>query len=775
MPKNFIEIKNARIHNLQNVNVTIPKNKLTVITGVSGSGKSSLAFDTLYEEGKRRYLMFSGTQFMVDSVPYFDSITGLSPTVAVEQRIIRQSNPRSTVGTRIKISSLLAALLASQGKREPEYDDGMPLDISMFQKNSPRGMCVKCMGNGTVFTAIEEEIFTDGSTTLYNLFGGEQTLYKHLLRRFQFATGITPDRRIDELTGEQLECFKYGSENFEGLLPWLVNVFRWSQGKHNWVSKLTCVRHMPCPKCGGTGLGLQASHTTFGGKTITQLENMYIDELLAFFREHGEESNPLVKEIVTKLSCMVEVGLHHLSLSRPVPSLSGGEIQRLFLAGYLIAEMDSVIFVFDEPTIGLHEVEKENLIRIIRRLVDVGNTVVAVEHDENFMREADYIIDMGPEAGIRGGQKIYEGNFEEFLQCRESRTAPYLTVKSRIKTSSRPIDSKKMLTLSNARLHNLQDVTVQLPLGVMVGVCGVSGSGKSSLIADTLVPKLKELLKTKCVTGDEETENTVDAVLTGTEQLRHCYVIDQRPIGRSRTSCPATYTGIFDRVRTLFADTPQAKTLGYPVGLFSVNSEGGCPKCKGDGVIHYHVGFGNFVDVECEDCGGSGYIAEAMEVTLDGKNIREILDMSVDEAADFFAGKDKVISNMLNVLKRVGMGYIKLGQATPTISGGESQRIKLAKELSKGKNARNSLYILDEPTTGLSFYDSERLMKLLNELVDCGNSIIVTEHDPYILSGCDYLVEMGPGGGSDGGYVIAVGTPAELKSNPGSIIGKYLY
>ena len=775
MPKNFIEIKNARIHNLQNVNVTIPKNKLTVITGVSGSGKSSLAFDTLYEEGKRRYLMFSGTQFMVDSVPYFDSITGLSPTVAVEQRIIRQSNPRSTVGTRIKISSLLAALLASQGKREPEYDDGMPLDISMFQKNSPRGMCVKCMGNGTVFTAIEEEVFTDGSTTLYNLFGGEQTLYKHLLRRFQFATGITPDRRIDELTGEQLECFKYGSENFEGLLPWLVNVFRWSQGKHNWVSKLTCVRHMPCPKCGGTGLGLQASHTTFGGKTITQLENMYIDVLLAFFREHGEESNPLVKEIVTKLSCMVEVGLHHLSLSRPVPSLSGGEIQRLFLAGYLIAEMDSVIFVFDEPTIGLHEVEKENLIRIIRRLVDVGNTVVAVEHDENFMREADYIIDMGPEAGIRGGQKIYEGNFEEFLQCRESRTAPYLTVKSRIKTSSRPIDSKKMLTLSNARLHNLQDVTVQLPLGVMVGVCGVSGSGKSSLIADTLVPKLKELLKTKCVTGDEETENTVDAVLTGTEQLRHCYVIDQRPIGRSRTSCPATYTGIFDRVRTLFADTPQAKALGYPVGLFSVNSEGGCPKCKGDGVIHYHVGFGNFVDVECEDCGGSGYIAEAMEVTLDGKNIREILDMSVDEAADFFAGKDKVISNMLNVLKRVGMGYIKLGQATPTISGGESQRIKLAKELSKGKNARNSLYILDEPTTGLSFYDSERLMKLLNELVDCGNSIIVTEHDPYILSGCDYLVEMGPGGGSDGGYVIAVGTPAELKSNPGSIIGKYLY
>lgn len=780
MPKNFIEIKNARIHNLQNVNVTIPKNRLTVITGVSGSGKSSLAFDTLYEEGKRRYLMFSGTQFMVDSVPYFDSITGLSPTVAVEQRIIRQSNPRSTVGTRVKISALLAALLASQGRREPEYDDGVPLDISMFQKNSPRGMCVKCMGNGTVFTAIEEEIFTEGGTTLYNLFGGEQTLYKHLLRKFQYATGIAPDRRIEEMTREQLDCFKYGSENFEGLLPWLVNVFRWSQGKHNWVSKLTCVRYMPCPKCGGTGLGLEASHTTFEGKTITQLENMYIDQLLTFFREHGDETNPLVKEIITKLSCMVDVGLHHLSLSRPVPSLSGGEIQRLFLAGYLIAEMDSVIFVFDEPTIGLHEVEKENLIHIIRRLVDAGNTVVAVEHDENFMREADYIIDMGPEAGIRGGRKIYEGNFDEFLQCADSRTAPYLAANSRLAksgslTACRPIDSKKMLTLSNARLHNLQNVAIELPLGVMVGVCGVSGSGKSSLISDTLVPKLKELLKTKCITGEDEAENAVDAALTGTEHLRHCYVIDQRPIGRSRTSCPATYTGILDRVRTLFADTPQAKALGYSVGLFSVNSEGGCPKCKGDGVIHYHVGFGNFVDVTCEDCGGSGYIPEAMEVTLKGKNIRDILDMSVDEATDFFAGKDKVISNMLNVLKRVGMGYIKLGQATPTISGGESQRIKLAKELSKGKNARNSLYILDEPTTGLSFYDSERLMRLLNELVDCGNSIIVTEHDPYILSNCDYLVEMGPGSGIDGGCVIAVGTPSELKNSPDSIIGKYLY
>lgn len=775
-----IEIKNARIHNLQGVDVTIPKHKLTVITGVSGSGKSSLAFDTLYEEGKRRYLMFSGTQLMVDSVQNFDSITGLSPTVAVEQRIIRQSNPRSTIGTRIKISALLAALYANYGVRDKDFDDGIPFAISMFQKNSPKGMCVKCLGNGNVYTVNEDEIFTDYNVTLYDLFGGEQNHFKHMLWKFQRTTGVTSDKKLNELTEEQLTVFKYGGDGFDGIIPWLINAYKWSRSKNNWISKLTCVKSIPCPKCNGTGLGMQASHTTFGGKTITELEDMYIKDLLEFLKEHYDKKNPLLKEIITKLSCMVDVGLHHLSLSRPVPTLSGGEIQRLFLASYIIAEMDSIIFVFDEPTIGLHEVEKENLIGIIRNLVKSGNTVIAVEHDENFMREADYIIDLGPKAGVLGGIKIYEGGFEEFLKCNNSSTAPYLShsIGFNIKKEYRTVDKSKMLTISNANLHNLRNVEVDIPLGIMVGVAGVSGSGKSSLISDTLVPKLKELMQSKCVTDDDEME-TVNANLTGIHNIKRCYVIDQRPIGRSRTSCPATYTGIFDRVRMLFAETEQAKTMGYTPGLFSVNSEGGCSKCKGDGVVHYHVGFGNFIDVECEDCGGSGYIPEAMGVTLDGKCIRDILEMSVEEAKDFFEEKDKSIYNMLSILQRVGMGYIKLGQATPTISGGESQRIKLAKELSKGrntagKNPKGSLYILDEPTTGLSFYDSEKLMELMNELVDCGNSIIVTEHDPYVLSNCDYIIEMGKGGGSDGGNVIAVGTPLDLKNNPDSIIGRYL-
>lgn len=800
-----IEIKNARIHNLRGIDVSIPKQKLTVITGVSGSGKSSLAFDTLYEEGKRRYLMFSGTEFMVDSVPSFDSITGLSPTVAVEQRIIRQSNPRSTVGTKTKISAMLAALYASYGNCLPEYDDRQHIDISMFQRNSPKGMCVKCLGKGIIKWIDADRMFADRSQHICEVACdlGKKGATRSMLEEFCRSHNMDLWKdRLSDLTEEQIDLLKYGDggkSKFYGFIPWitmLTNGAVSTSGRTAYLLKNAgMMAERTCTKCGGTGLGERASHTTFAGRTINELEDMYISDLLDFLRESYRACggrNPLLKEIVTKLSCMVDVGLHHLALSRPVPSLSGGEIQRLFLASYIIAEMDSIVFVFDEPTIGLHEIEKENLIRIIRKLVVNGNTVVVVEHDEQFIREADYIIDMGPGAGIRGGAKIYEGAYEAFLRCAGSKTAPYLYEDPlsagmpaggregfQIKRAYRGVDRSKMLTIAGAKLHNLKNITVEIPLGVMVGVAGVSGSGKSSLIADTLVPALKQQLKAKCVMdGDDEEEQAEipdrSVTLTGAGNIRHCFIIDQRPIGRSRTSCPATYTGIFDRIRSLFAASDKAKECGYTAGMFSVNSKGGCPKCKGDGVIHYHVGFGNFMDIDCDACGGSGYIREAMEVTVDGKNIREVLEMSVDEAKDFFAAKDSAIDNMLTVLQRVGMGYIKLGQATPTISGGESQRIKLAKELSKGKSNKGALYILDEPTTGLSFYDSEQLMHLLDELVDMGNSIIVTEHDPYILSNCDYIVELGEGGGNEGGNVIAAGTPAELKRTPGSVIGRYM-
>jgi len=793
----YIVIKGARIHNLKNIDVRIPRNKLTVITGVSGSGKSSLAFDTLYEEGKRRYLLFSGEQYSVDTVSKFDTITGLSPTVAVEQRVIRQSNPRSTVGTRSKVGHLLAILFASYGDREPLYDDGLPLSMEFFQKNSPKGMCVKCLGTGR-HQEIDEEAIINKSIPVRSIFDG--FLMKHRMHRTNFKKfcelhHIDVNAPIGEISEEVLLLFKYGCRisGFVGAVVFFHDMQKHATSKHIrhnredrelylWGIKIATV---VCPKCNGSGLGEQAIHTTIAGKTITELENMYIDELLLFLQREREGllGKNIVDEIILKLRCMVDVGLHHLALSRQVPTLSGGEIQRLFLASFIIAEMDSIIFVFDEPTIGLHEAEKETLINIVQRLVQRGNTVIAVEHDENFMRAADYIIDIGPDAGIYGGERIFQGSWSEFMSCKNSRTAPYLSGSLTIsaKRDYKPVDHQKLLTIQHANLHNLKDVSVSIPLGLMVGIAGVSGSGKSSLIHDTLVPKLKQLLKTKLI-YDRDDDDTVivddGALVTGSEHIKKCIIVDQKPIGRSKTSCPATYTKITDRVRTMFAKKPEAVESGYAAGLFTVNSEGGCRACKGDGVKSYYIGFGNMIDVECEMCGGTGYIEEALSITLDGKNIKDIMEMSVTEAAEFFGREhseayDKSITGILATLQRVGLGYITLGQKTPTISGGEAQRIKLAKELCKQAGSGN-VYILDEPTTGLSFSDNARLIELLQQLVDAGNTVIVTEHDPAVLAHCDYIIEMGPGGGSDGGHVIAQGTPKELGSNEHSIIGKYL-
>lgn len=790
--KDFIEIKNARVNNLRGVDVSIPKNKLTVITGVSGSGKSSLAFDTLYEEGKKRYLTFSGSQFIIDRKEIFDSINGLSPTVAVEQRIIRQSNPRSTVATRINLDAMLAALFAHYGVIENQYDDGTPLEIANFQKGSLKGICTRCRGAGAIFTVDEEAIFQDMDVTIENLFGGNQTHYIHLCMRLDKIYGVSRKRTLRSLSEEELRLFKYGdgggfagSTGFMGVIPWLMESYKYhkGRGRNNWITELSYIGMKTCPKCQGVGLGTFALHTRIGGKTIREIEEMYIGDIYDFLKAYGGGRNQLVDKIMKRLEGLSEVGLSHLSLSRKIPTLSGGELQRVFLASYIMAAMDSIIFVFDEPTIGLHEVEKESLIKLLKRLVEEGNTVVAVEHDEGFMRNADYVIDMGPGAGINGGRKIFEGSYEDFQRCKGSRTAPYLTKEAAfpIKQEYRSIQDKNVLRIENASLHNLKNVSVTIPLGVMVGIAGVSGSGKSSLISDTLVPRLKELLKNNCVIAgaDGEDDKASDALITGTEHIKDCFIIDQRPIGRNKTSCPATYIGIMDRIRSLFAATDGAKAKGCTVSMFTRNSDGGCPRCKGEGILHHYVGYGSFIDLVCDDCEGTGYVDKARAILLDSKNICDVLNMSVDEASEFFKDKDEEICSVLNILQEVGMGYITLGQSIPTISGGESQRIKLAKELSGGKKAsrkksKGSLYILDEPTTGLSLYDTERLLILLNKLVECGNSVIITEHDVHMLANCDYLIEMGKGGGREGGEIITTGTPKELKENSFSLIGRYL-
>ncbi|MBH5319046.1 ATP-binding cassette domain-containing protein [Paenibacillus sp. GSMTC-2017] len=792
----FIEIKGASIHNLKSIDVRIPRNKLTVITGVSGSGKSSLAFDTLYEEGKRRYLLFSGTQFSSDPIPKFDSITGLSPTVAVEQRIIRQSNSRSTVGTRSKIGNLIAILYASYGQRNSSYGDKTPLAMEFFQRNSPKGMCVKCLGSGR-YQEINEDAIIKMDMLIKNIFDGfllKHRFHKSNFNKFCQMHQIEVNEKIGLLSDEQLLLFKYGcrKSGFVGAVVVFHDMQKHKSNlnaRHNSADKeimLWGVNIAPvtCPKCNGCGLGEEAIHTTISGKTITELENMYLDKLLTFFETEKDEmpGRNVIDDIIVKLRCMVDVGLFHLTLARPLPTLSGGEIQRLFLATIIIAEMDSITFIFDEPTIGLHETEKDMLITIIQNLVKRGNTVVAVEHDENVMRVADYIIDIGPDAGINGGELIFQGSFEQFMSCKNSKTAPYLSGEKTMKPKLqfKAVDNQKLLTIANANLHNLRDVFVSIPLGLMVGIAGVSGSGKSSLISGTLVPKLKQLLKGKFVHEDDDDMTSMDndALVSGTEHIKKCIVVDQKPIGRSKSSCPATYTGITDRIRALFAKTEEALENGYSLGMFSVNSEGGCRACKGEGFTQFHIGHGNWMDVKCEMCEGTGYITEALSVTLDGKNIMDIMAMSVSEAVMFFGREgsesyDKLAADILITLESVGLGYITLGQKTPTISGGEAQRIKLAKELSKQKGAGN-VYILDEPTTGLAFSDRDRLITLMQQLVDDGNTVIVTEHDPLVLTRCDYLIEMGPGGGSNGGYIIAEGTPKELIANKQSIIGNHL-
>lgn len=800
--KTKVEIKGAKIHNLKNIDVSIPKNKLTVITGVSGSGKSSLAFDTLYEEGRKRYLMFSGSQVMVESENTVDDITGLSPTVAVEQRIIRQSNPRSTVATRTQIEALLSSLFANFGVQDKGFETDSPLTAAMFQKNSPQGMCPKCLGKGFYYKLDEAKMLPDKNIRIDALFsdicntGHMWRIFEKYRRTFHKPT----DKTFAELSDDDYDELMYGTgKHYSGLAKHVIDTYAWAHSSSStvsWAKKIDCCTRQVCNRCEGTGLGHEAAHTRLGGKTITEVENMYLEDLLIFLQKLLVEKSPLQKELEKKLKCLCDVGLNYLSLNRTIPSLSGGEIQRIFLASYVIAEMDSIIFIFDEPTIGLHENEKQNLLKIIKKIVEEGNTVVCVEHDETFMKAADYIIDIGPDAGFEGGQKIFEGTLQDFLECKTSKTAPYLAENTFPLPAAYRKSGSLKLTIQNANIHNLQNVSVDIPLGIMVGIAGASGSGKSSLIANTLVPGLKELMQSKCITGDEKSKNDTsvsddeiasdededfeeeelssETKILGYQNLKRCYVIDQRPIGRSRTSCPATYTGIMDRMRKLFSECPEAKAKNLGIGYFSLNSKGGCIMCHGDGVIRRHIGFGIFIDLKCEKCDGYGFVQETMSVHLDGKTIKDCLEMSVSEAYEFFKDKNEIIAGILKVLIRVGMGYIKLGQKTPTISGGESQRIKLAKELSKGKTAKGFLYILDEPTTGLSFTDCQKLLKLLNELVDMGNSIIITEHDVNMLSNCDWIIEMGPGGGKNGGKVIAEGTPKDLKQNLFSQIGPYL-
>jgi excinuclease ABC subunit A len=786
-----IIVRGARIHNLKNIDITIPKNKLIVATGVSGSGKSSLMFDIIFEEGRSQYLKSLGILSGIDDEDKYDSITGLGPTIAVQQSIIRQSNPRSTVGSKTGILNLLCLLYSGEGK---DINSEERLPPNYFSHNSPNGMCIKCSGRGFYNKIHLEKLVPDDCVTLREVFmkAGLTPGYERLLDRKYGQYMDSPFFSLsDELKSEVIYGQNVGG-NTDKLSYCLTRIFeghlyRKDEDVSHFYGKTIC------SECHGFRIGEEARSVFIGGKHIGELGKMTITELERFlenlknreaFSKFGDN---IIKEILDKASRLIKVRLGYLTLYREMPSLSGGEIQRLFLTSHLDSKLDSLIYVLDEPTAGLHEAEKEGILASIKALRDLGNTVIVVEHDRNTIELADYVIDIGPEAGDLGGEVVYQGDFKGLLACQNSITGRYLSAEGIPVREQLLIDviNQPGITLKNARTNNLKDLTISIPMGCLVGVAGLSGSGKSSLIADTLIPLLKVSFLRKSGDADLECDEeqmdeseeidsveTIAEKLEGIETISGYAEISQAPIGRNMNSNPATYIGIWDKIRKLFAEQPIAKERNFTTGHFSFNSKGACSICGGSGQETIWLGGNLKINKTCRECHGKRYKEEVLKVRVRDKSIYDILEMTVSEAVIFFKDHQGILS-VLNVMNRIGMGYIKLGQPTPTLSGGEAQRIKLAKEIGK-KRRGNVLYVLDEPTTGLSLYDTAKLIALLDELVKKGNSVVVVEHDPALLKVCDWIIELGPSGGEDGGYLIASGTPLSLKDNPNSITGRYL-
>jgi excinuclease ABC A subunit len=550
---------------------------------------------------------------------------------------------------------------------------------------------------------------------------------------------------------------------------------------------------MPCPQCHGFRVGEEARRVTLGGKHIGQIGHMTIVELQAFLKALPTQEplssfgHNLIRELLQKMHYLVQVGLGHLTPYRQMPTLSGGEIQRIFLTSHLDTKMDSLIYVLDEPTVGLHEIEKADLLEQITALRSLGNTVIVVEHDRNTIERAQHVIDFGPLAGTDGGEIVYEGDYAGLLMSEQSVTGQYLSGRRAVPRKAPHenaiiTDATARLTLHHAKTNNLKDVTIDFPLGVLVGVAGVSGSGKSSLVSDTLIPLLERHFadlrerKRSDSSIDEDFEfvmpSPVAEKLDGMAHIEGYSQVSQAPIGRRSISHPASYVNIWSKVRRLFSQQPPAEQRRYTPGHFSFNAKGACPECKGRGRERFWLGGNSFVTNLCAQCHGNRYLDEILDVKYRGMNIVDVLNMSVTDAATLFRDVPSIHA-MLSVLEQTGMGYITLGQPTSTLSGGEAQRIKLAKEIGRRRKG-NILYVLDEPTTGLSLYDTANLLALLDTLVKQGNSVIVIEHDPTVLSYCDWLIELGPGGGSEGGEIIAQGSPFDLKKNPRSQTGPFL-
>ena len=781
----MIEIHDASLHNLKNVSVSIPKNRLVVVTGVSGSGKSTLMFDVLYEAGRRAYLEAIGAMSAIDHNPGVQRIDGLQPAVAVRQGTIRQSNPRSVVGTRTKLLHYIGLLFATvHNFRQP---DAVPMTVSHFSFNSPLGMCLQCDGRGIEQTLDFAVLLPKKTTTLPELYQNAccETACRYMMKKVPQKFAVDINKPFRSLPEEAQNFVLYGinptGKPLTGLDTQLRSRIHF--GKNiNGALKTTV-----CGCCNGYRISEEAMQVKVHRKHIGQLATMPAGELHEFFSRyqtsHKKSSkNPaevsFLKQILKLLSQLIDVRLDYVNLYRSLPSLSGGEARRLFLMSCLSSEMDSLIYVFDEPTAGLHETEKKQLIDNFKSLTNKGNCVIVLEHDRQTIGAAEHIIDIGPYAGTQGGEVLFQGSRTALKRCSRSVTGQYLSGKKQVPWRELQAVNKKtkMLRLTGATTNNLNNVTVEIPLARLTGVAGVSGSGKSSLIGSTLVPALRAHMgitdseAQQSVTDQPDLVNPLVAYsgLSGADELTRLVEVSQDPPGRRGNSNPATYLGLWNRIRQLFAKQPDAIKYKYSAGHFSFNAAGACSHCSGNGRKMMWLGT-TYVTYQCDVCKGQRYKKSILRAKYNGLTISEVLEMSAIEALEFF-DNDKVIQRILKVLTDTGMGYIKLGQPTSTLSGGEAQRLKLTREIGKGSRGGHTLYVLDEPTTGLSPHDIAQLMQLIDSLLQQGNSVIVIEHDPSVLSRCDWLIEIGPEGGTKGGRIICKGTPTQIAANKKSLL-----
>lgn len=929
----YIEIRGARQHNLKNVDINIPKNSLTVITGLSGSGKSSLAFDTIYAEGQRRYvesLSSYARQFLdLQNKPDVDSIEGLSPAISIEQKTTSH-NPRSTVGTVTEIYDYMRLLWARAGtpyspatglpieaqsvsqmvdkilampegtklillapiargkkgefKKEfaelqkkgfqrvniddeiynieelPELNKNQKHDIEvvvdriiikqgiesrvsqsvetalklsdgllyvenmadkkrqtfsskfacpvsgftieeieprLFSFNNPQGACPCCGGLGASLYMDPELVVPNENLSLSGgaiapwSVSSHSMFYRQTLDSLCEYLEISNKTPWKDLPAYAQETILYGSGNkcvpmvysrfvtdkpFEGVIPNMERRFLETDSAASREELSHYQSAAPCECCHGKRLKPEALAVKICGKDIIEASDMSIKQALNWFSgieaqltpQKQEIAHKIIKEIVERLRFLNNVGLDYLTMSRQSGTLSGGEAQRIRLASQIGSGLTGVMYVLDEPSIGLHQRDNDKLLATLTRLRDIGNTVIVVEHDEDAMRAADFLVDMGPGAGSNGGKVVAAGTVDEVLKNKNSLTAQYLTGEKYIAVPSiRRKGNGKFLELTGAKTNNLKNVDLKIPLGTFTCVTGISGGGKSSLILETLCKAIdKELNGSRIPTGKYDK-------LIGLENIDKVIDIDQSPIGRTPRSNPATYTGVFTNIRDWFAGLPEAKARGYTSGRFSFNVAGGrCEACKGDGVMKIEMNFLPDVYVPCDSCHGTRYNRETLQVKFKDKSIADVLDMTIDDAYHFFENIP-AIKNKLDLLRRVGLGYIHLGQSAPTLSGGEAQRIKLSKELSK-KATGKTLYILDEPTTGLHFEDIKKLLQVLQMLVEQGNTVVVIEHNLDVIKTADYIVDLGPEGGDGGGEIIATGTPEEIVKVARSYTGKYL-